>query len=257
MLSQSLVMSQEEGTLWGKKAKKIKTRKCTMFLIQKENVRVDIIYISMTAYRKLQYYVEEAKKLNSEVSGLGRIKTALYLGANVLVIDDIVILEQEGSAGFTEIDHKVISKFMVDVSKRKENIADWKVWWHTHTHSTFWSKTDQDTIEEKFGKTFVVALEVNNKDGSMIARIDVFNPFRYTVEVKNVKLMYDEDPNLRRKIAEEVKEKVKVATHVSTYIQYGNGTLGGDYGVGSKVGFVNHAKDCNCFYCKKERKEKV
>lgn len=241
-------MLQEEDKLWQWR-KKDKHQKSMSFLpLEGKQVKVDKIYITMGAHQKLMYYVEEAEEGNTEISGFGRVKTVRHGVENVLLIDDVTILDQEGSSGFTEIDHKVISKFMVDLNKQKDSIEYWKVWWHTHTHTTFWSETDKETINEKFAKTFIVSLEISNKDKTMIARVDVFSPFRHTIEVKTIEILYEEDEILREKIKKEVKEKVKKSSLIEHKLNTNT--------IYPYMGFTrpinNHSLSCKCKDCKRE-----
>ena len=160
------------------------------------------ILLPVEVYLKLKYYTLLSK---GEISGLGRISLK---GKDNIIVDDVYIFKQENSAGSTDLDKKSVALFLEQEYKSGNNINNIKLWWHSHADMTiFWSGTDISTIES-LGETsdFIVSI-ITNKQLEIKGQIDVFKPFRNTLEDIPVEIGI-EDKNLKLQIAKEIKEKV-------------------------------------------------
>jgi len=136
------------------------------------------ILIPVNIYQKLRGYAQATK---FEISGLGKVS---FDGKNILV-EDIKIFDQEVSSASTKLNQRSLARFYDELLQAGEELAPWKMWWHSHARmETFWSATDIATIEdfdtEMNVDNWVLALETNHED-EIIARIDIFRPLRVTV----------------------------------------------------------------------------
>lgn len=167
------------------------------------------------AYNKLCLYVANT---DDEISGLGKVKK---MENDFILIEDIILLEQESSSGGTKLDKEGLTKFYDGLMKKGENPSDWKLWWHSHADfSAFWSGTDKDTIEsldvEQDSNNWWLSI-VMNRDVEMKARIDIFQPFRQTIDVEKWVFYNPFDEKLDEKIKKEIKKKVTKPVIVSNY----------------------------------------
>lgn len=168
------------------------------------------IIFNIQAYNKLCLYVGNTE---GEISGLGKIKKITTKDETAILIEDIILLNQVSSWGGTKLDKEAITKFLDDLMKKGEAIADWKLWWHSHGDmDTFWSTTDEDTIEslntEQTENNWWLSI-VANKGGEMKARIDVFEPFLQTIDIDSFVFFTPSTEALKAKIIKEIEKKVK------------------------------------------------
>jgi len=98
---------------------------------------------------------------------------------------------------------------MFEYGKTGGKAGDLKLWWHSHAKDrVFWSNVD-DATPAKFKNNFMLSL-VTNKHSEYLCRIDVFSPFRMTVDHLPFRLWVERDTELEAEIEREVKEKVKI-----------------------------------------------
>jgi len=159
------------------------------------------LYIDPICRKKIQYWANAA---SGEVSGLGLVENE----DGKMVVREVYILEQECTGADTELDPEAISKLMTDLMKDDKDPAKLKFWWHSHVNmGCFWSGTD-DTCAETLSSEFAFSTVVN-KAGESKTRLDLYAPFRITVD--NIRLMeiVAEDENLKIQCEQDVKDKVK------------------------------------------------
>jgi hypothetical protein len=161
-----------------------------------------IVFITPEAKRKLDSYI---RLCNLEISGLGIVTK---LGVDLLV-EDVFIFPQEVSAAHTDLDSGAIAMFLTELITKGVETKDIKLWWHSHAGGcSFWSHTDEDTID-KLGNSWMLSI-VGNKDGDYLARVDVYNPIRVTVDELKVETYIEREQELDTQIYFEIKRKVKV-----------------------------------------------
>jgi hypothetical protein len=184
---------------------------------QEAKAKFDALYIDPTAMKKIQYWTDAA---DGEVSGLGIVENE----DGKYVVKDAYILDQKCSSADTELEPEAISKLMTDIIKDGKDPARLKFWWHSHVNmSTFWSGTD-DECAETLSKEFAFSLVVN-KSKDKRCRLDLYDPFRITVDHIKVLELTPDDEDLKKKCEDDVKDKVKSHT---TYYR-GNDYYSGGY----------------------------
>ena len=159
------------------------------------------LYIDPECRKKIQYWADAA---DGEVSGLGLVENE----DGKMVVRDVYILEQECSGSDTEIDPEAIAKLMTELLQNGKDPGKLKFWWHSHVNmGCFWSGTD-DECAETLSSEFAFSTVVNKK-GESKTRLDLYNPFRITVD--NIRLLeiVPEDENLKKQCEQDVKDKVK------------------------------------------------
>ncbi|OQX52709.1 MAG: hypothetical protein B5M48_04770 [Candidatus Omnitrophica bacterium 4484_213] len=169
--------------------------------------------ITPEAKQRLDLYIKLA---SYEISGLGKVQP---INQRDIFISDVFILEQEVSFDSTELDSKTLSKWLTKIVQEGKNPVHYKCWWHSHNDMrVFWSNTDRATIE-KFGSDWMVSI-VGNKRGDYLVRLDIFQPFRLTVDNLKLEMYYPENPSLKAKIQREIKAKVKKQVYHSPFSEF-------------------------------------
>ena len=170
---------------------------------ERDRAKFTALYIDPVCMKKINYYTQAA---DGEVSGLG---TLIRDDLGRFVVNQVFLLDQECTGTETDLDPEAISKLMVDMIGRNEDPGQLKFWWHSHVNmGVFWSGTD-DTACETLSREFAFSLVVNKKRESL-CRLDLYSPFRVTIDgVRVQELPTLEDSGLKEACEKEVKDKVK------------------------------------------------
>ncbi len=161
-------------------------------------------------YKRLRAYV---LAIDTEISFLGKIDRK----DDVITISDIALLKQESTYGSTVLDQEALGQFYNELMDKGEDPSPWKAWIHSHARmDTFFSGKDEETIEsfdlEVPTDNWFLSIVVNHA-GSVRARIDVFSPFRHTLDKLSWDIVFT-DPILSEQVKQEISQKV-------TIIEYG------------------------------------
>lgn len=162
------------------------------------------VMITAKARQKLQCYIDLCPE---EISGLGVVEPR----ENDFLITDVFLFEQKVTGGSTELDQKDVGKFLFEAIKSGRDPGKLKVWWHSHVNmGTFWSlHMDEPTIE-RLQCEYLISL-VGTKQGEFQCRIDLYSPFRMTIDDLPLTTVFPEDPSLKAACQKEIKEKVRVS----------------------------------------------
>lgn len=159
------------------------------------------LYIKDDVYRRLMLYTDLCRY---EISALGCVTRV----GGTFVVDELHLLDQQVTAGSTDLSTDGVSTFLYEYVKAGKDPERIKFWWHSHAHmGAFWSGTDEATIE-RFNNMWMISM-VSNKRGEYLARLDVFDPLRHTVELPMV-VQYDvRTMQEREEVDKEIAGKVK------------------------------------------------
>lgn len=176
----------------------------TVKLIDESNYNV---YILPEARTKMELYCELCEK---EIGWLGLVKR--FEGNNFL-IRDVVLLKQEVHASTTEIDPAALLEFWSNTPVEEQ--PDIKIWGHSHVNMAPSPSGQDDSQMDYFkdGNNWFIRL-ITNKKGDM--NITIYD-YENGIEIHDDEL-YTYDPNrvdLRKSIADEIKEKVKEKTYTT------------------------------------------
>lgn len=157
--------------------------------------------LSVLAYTKLMSYV---RNCDMEISGLGWCD----FDKEIIYVNDIILLKQTVTGSTTDIDDDAQAKFLFEQTKNGR-IKDLCLWWHSHVDmACFWSSVDDATIERSKNSDFMVSI-VANKNGDMLARLDIFKPARITIEIPKEKIgICYQDVDIDKQCIEEIGELV-------------------------------------------------
>lgn len=132
--------------------------------------------------RKLNAYVQA---VDGEIAGMGKIE--MRDDGNLWVMD-LAIYDQEVTAGTADLDSASLAMFQTELIRKGESPKDWYLWWHSHNNfSSFFSKTDTDTMDSSTEFDHLVSLVVNKKRERK-CRLDTHRPFRLTIPEVNVEV---------------------------------------------------------------------
>ena len=170
--------------------------------------RTPEIYITPEAKSKLDLYI---RLCPDEISGLGKVERF----DNVFLVRDIYLLQQEVTAGSTDLDPEAVAKFLLKAVQDGIDTVTLSLWWHSHVNmGTFWSGTDTATIE-RFQNEAMLSI-VGNKKGEYLTRLDIYNPFRFHFDELTLTVYNAVDETLEEVIKHEIKEKVSKKFYVPT-----------------------------------------
>ena len=165
-----------------------------------------IIYISHTAHQKMKLWVEMAK---GEISWLGSI-TELKNKGNIygFLVEDIHLLKQVCSPTNTVLDDQSVGAFLTEMAMQGQDVSNIRGWLHSHAQmKVFWSGTDETCIQNLANSNYLVSV-VTNKNGDILARVDIFKPFHITLNDLKVEVYYPKDPGLSEFCKVEFATKV-------------------------------------------------
>ena len=163
--------------------------------------KVPRIFISTEAKQKLDLYIALCPE---EISGLGQVihKDGVFL------IRDVLLFEQEVSATSTVLDGEGLDEFLRKAMETGQDLTTTKLWWHSHVNGgCFWSHTDDQTME-RFRNGWMIAI-VGNKRKEYLARIDLYEPVRLTIDGLTIEMYHPPDVELEKALKKEVQQKVK------------------------------------------------
>jgi hypothetical protein len=156
-------------------------------------------------YKRWQAYVNA---VHTEISGLGKIR---QITPEAILVEEIKIFEQVVSGGHTILDKEARTRFDDEQMQKGDNLAGWKLWWHSHAFmDSYFSRQDEMTIEdwdnESNKNNWLLSIVTNKKQQTKI-RLDVFSPLRLTITDIPFEISYEDDM-LEAQIHLEVTQKV-------------------------------------------------
>ena len=165
------------------------------------------VYLSVQAYQKMKIWVQMAQ---GEISWLGTVSETRGKDGHLeaFLIEDIHLLKQDCSGAHTALDDESVGQFLAEMVKRGEDTSKIKAWLHSHgSLRCFWSTTDEDCISGLANSSYLISL-VTNKDGNILARVDIFKPFHVSVNEVSVEILYPENDQFQEFCKKEFKAKV-------------------------------------------------
>jgi len=173
----------------------------------KVTYNVEVI-MPLRVYHKLFTYVS---LVTEEISGLGKIERV----GNTLIITDVFLFKQRNSAASTILDNDDLANAQYEIIQRGEDPSNLKLWWHSHnTMGTTWSGTDDRCCAEFDNGEYLLSLVVN-QDRDMRCRIDIYQPFKLTIDGISVQvqdILKQEEDSLIDECQKEILEKVEAKT---------------------------------------------
>ncbi|MDD4409368.1 MAG: hypothetical protein PHW52_01805 [Candidatus Pacebacteria bacterium] len=167
---------------------------------KEEKIILPVVRISFEAMQRLCMYIRYCQE---EVSGLGRVSMV----GNNFVIHDVYLLEQKVSATNTVLSPKDLSNFLVKMVTDGDDPEGIKLWWHSHVDMpVFWSNIDEHTAGS-FRNKWMLSL-VGNKAEEFRIRLDIFDPFRLTIDGLELKIDFSDDLIMTEDVKKEISEKV-------------------------------------------------
>jgi len=149
---------------------------------------------------RIRHYVALA---SGEVSGLGLVEEV----DGGFLVTDVFLPRQECTPGGTELDQDWVAALLVTLEEEGRDSGGLKFWWHSHAGmGVFWSQTDEQCIAGLANDNYYISL-VTNKAGDVLARLDIFNPLRVTLDEVPV-VVRGRDDGLMARCRKEFEERV-------------------------------------------------
>jgi len=164
------------------------------------------IIFPVKVYQKMRAYVNGIKY---EISGLGKIQRV----DDVILVQDVKIFRQRVTRTETVLDRRELGKFYDDILVEGGDLADWKLWWHSHADmDVFFSSVDLNTISDFDNETdrsnWMLSI-VTNKKEELLAQVDIYSPIRCTIPNIPWEISY-EDREVKLAAIDEITEKVQI-----------------------------------------------
>ncbi len=166
------------------------------------------VTLDVRAFQKLRTWVEMAR---GEVSGLGLVREVRELNGTFahFWVEDLFLIQQQSGATETALDDEAVGEFLTERVRAGEDVSPIRLWWHSHGDlKTFWSATDESCIRRLANSSYMLSI-VTNKEGQMLARVDIYQPFHITVNDLATEVFYPKDKVLTDACAEEFRAKVR------------------------------------------------
>ncbi len=130
-----------------------------------------------------------------------------------LLVTSISLIRQRASDADTELDPEAVADHLLGILRQAGDLSAVRLWWHSHAESQiFWSKTDEQTIENL--RIDPLLSIVGNKRHEFRCRLDQFSPDRFTLDDLPLLPLPNDAPadpdSLRREVVAELREKMRL-----------------------------------------------
>ncbi len=162
------------------------------------------VLLSAEAERQLRVWTQAAK---GEFSCFGVTEVDTDSGA--IVVKKFFLPEQTCTDSHTSPDRESMGALMTELVRAGYDVNDLRCWAHSHADmNCFWSSEDADTIEQMDNGDWLVSI-VTNKAGHFRARLDLYAPWRITVDKINVGFLasMERDETLEKELHEKVRAR--------------------------------------------------
>ena len=126
--------------------------------------------------------------------------------SGAIVVKKFFLPEQICTESHTSPDRESMGMLMTELVKGGYDVSDLRCWAHSHADmNCFWSSEDTDTIEQMDNGDWLVSI-VMNKAGYFRARLDLYHPWRITVDQINVGFLasVERDEALEKELRDKV-----------------------------------------------------
>ncbi len=157
--------------------------------------------MSDEAERQLRVWTQAAR---GEFSCFGVTEVDKDSGA--IVVKTFFLPEQTCTDSHTSPDRESMGALMTELVKVGYDVSDLRCWAHSHADmNCFWSSEDADTIEQMSNDDWLVSI-VTNKAGHFRARLDLYHPWRITVD--QIKVGFLASVERDEALEKELRDKV-------------------------------------------------
>jgi proteasome lid subunit RPN8/RPN11 len=157
-------------------------------------------------WQKMMGYVNAC---DYEINGFGYVER---LDESTAQVEDVFILKQAVNAGSAVTEPDEIASHISQMIAQGKDTSALRFQWHSHVHmQAYFSGTDTGTIDAYTNCDWMISLVANKREEFAI-RLDVYQPFRFTIPAK-LKVFSPTNDEIARACAQEVKEKVSVRTY--------------------------------------------
>ncbi len=182
------------------------TQKKMMRMTPKETKRKLInrmpkVLLSAEAEKQLRVWTQAAQ---GEFSCFGVTEVDKDSGA--IVVKEFFLPEQTCTDSHTSPDRESMGALMTELVKAGYDVSDLRCWAHSHADmECFWSSEDSETVDQMDNDDWLLSI-VTNKAGHFRARLDLYKPWRITVD--QIKVGFLASVEHDKALEAELKDKV-------------------------------------------------
>jgi len=163
--------------------------------------RTPKVLLSEVAEKQLKVWTQAAQ---GEFSCFG--VTELDADSGAIIVKKFFLPEQTCTEVHTSPDREAMGALMTELVLEGYNMENLRCWTHSHADmDCFWSSEDSDSIEEMCNDDWLLSI-VTNKAGHFRARLDLYNPWRITVD--RIKVGFLASIERDKELEAELDEKV-------------------------------------------------
>lgn len=162
-----------------------------------------VVYMLPATMAKIMAYyrlIDDVHK-GLEISGLGMVVE----WEGDLLVHDFLLFKQEATGGDTELDPTELAEWLTALLESGQDPELIRLWWHKHPIQG-WSTIDTDNIERMNNGAWLLSL-VHCPNG-LLARLDLYKPFRCTLDNLQIMELVEPDKKLDEDIKAEITAKV-------------------------------------------------
>lgn len=177
------------------------------------------VLIDIKANQKLHIWAGLA---TGEVSGFGTIEELKTKTGQIwaIKVKDVFLAEQECTSASTEIEAEDLARLVNKLEEQGLKPEDLRLWFHSHGNmGVFWSATDDKNCDALSRECNLLSIVVN-KAGEMLARYDISEPFRMTMDKLVMTLDTDFGDEFQKMCEEEFKGKIKPKSYLLSPTPY-------------------------------------
>ncbi len=164
-----------------------------------------ILHLPVKILQTIKCFVEISAP--NEITGIGTIR---IVGENDLYVDRIFLPRQIATNSFCQFKENTLNELIFDlIEDSPERAEELRFRWHSHANgNVFWSEIDNQDID-KWDASWVVNLVTNTRQ-NLLARLDIFEPFRLRNIPVDIAIDYPPDKQIMEKCLHEYQSKVEI-----------------------------------------------
>ncbi len=168
-------------------------------------MRMPRVLLSAEAEKQLRVWTQAAR---GEFSCFG--VTELDPDSSAIIVKTFLLPEQTCTDSHTSPDRESMGALMTELVKAEYDVSDLRCWAHSHADmNCFWSSEDADTIEQMDNSDWLLSI-VTNRQGHFRARLDLYAPWRITVD--QIKVGFLASVERDEVLEKELRDKVHAPT---------------------------------------------
>lgn len=175
-------------------------------------LRQPYLIVPIHVQQKLRAYATTIP--NTEVSGFGLIELDEDQPEEIVYLTDVMLVKHKSNATLAKVDENDIAALMFELKQQGVDTSMLRVQWHSHVGNAYFSQTDMQANDVPTGEWMIHM--VVNRYGDIVARMDMYQPFRLGLPMEVLKVSLPINDDLQAQCDEEVRAKRSVLVEPKT-----------------------------------------